>query len=78
MKVGVKILLKKEVLDSQGRAVEGVLKNQGSDVSSVRVGRYVVLDLPAQEKDVALRKAQEMAKSVLHNPLIETFELEVL
>ena len=78
MQVGVRVLLKSEVLDSQGRAVEGTLREQGFAVNQVRVGRYVVLDIPQSSKEEALKVATEMAKKVLNNPLIETFQLEVL
>lgn len=78
MKIAVKILPKKEVLDSQGRTVAKILNNHGKKVSDCRVGRYVVLDVDETDKNKALSKAQEMAEFVLYNPLIETFEMEVL
>lgn len=78
MKIGVKILPKKEVLDSQGRAVEKILNSHGQKVEGCRVGRYVVLDIDESNKDSAFAKAQKMAEFVLHNPLIESYELEVL
>lgn len=78
MKIGVKILPKKEVLDTQGRAVEKTLTQHGRKIDAVKVGKYVVLDLPTSDQEQALKQAKEMAQFVLHNPLIETFELEVL
>ena len=38
MKIGVKILPRSEVLDTQGRAVEGTLKAHGRAVNAARVG----------------------------------------
>ncbi len=78
MKIGVRILPKSEVLDSQGRAVEKTLQQHRYSVEGVRVGKFVVLDIPESNKDVALSKAKDIAAFVLHNPLIETYELEVL
>lgn len=78
MKIGVKILPRNEVLDSQGRAVEKTLKQNGREVASCRVGKFVVLDVNESSKDKALAKAKEISQFVLHNPLIETFELEVI
>jgi phosphoribosylformylglycinamidine synthase PurS subunit len=78
MKVGVKILPRSEVLDSQGRAVERTLKHHGQKLHACRVGKYVQLDLPATTKAEALKAAQTMAEAVLYNPLIETYELECL
>ena len=78
MRIGVKVMPRKEVLDSQGRAVEHTLRQSGRAVVGCQVGRYVVLDLPESDAQKALVEAREMAESVLHNPLIESFELEVL
>lgn len=78
MQVGVKVLLKKEVLDSQGRAVEAAARELGFKTNQIRVGRYVVLDVDANNKEQAIETAKQMALKILHNPLIETFEVEVL
>ena len=78
MKVGVKIMPREVVLDTQGRAVEKVLKQHGREVLSCRVGRYVTLDLKEETKEEALTRAADLAEFALHNPLIEQYELEVL
>lgn len=78
MKIGVKILPKNEVLDTQGRAVEHTLKTHGKAVQNCRVGKYVQLDVPESDPAKALAKAKEIAEFVLYNPLIENFELEVV
>ncbi len=78
MKIGVKVLPKAEVLDSQGRAVEQILKRHGKDLESCRVGRFIELNLKEENQKDALEKAKSIAEFVLHNPLIEVFELQVL
>jgi phosphoribosylformylglycinamidine synthase PurS subunit len=78
MKIGVKVMPRKEVLDTQGRAVENTLRQNGKQLNACQVGRYVVLDLPGEDKTKAMASAKDMAEFVLHNPLIETYELEVL
>jgi len=78
MKIGVKVMPRKEVLDTQGRAVENTLRQNGREINSCRVGRYVVLDLPETEPEKAMAKAKELAEFVLYNALIETYELEQL
>ena len=78
MKIGVKVMPRKEVLDTQGRAVENTLRQNGKNLNACQVGRYVILDLPEGDATRALAQAKEMAEFVLHNPLIETFELEKL
>jgi phosphoribosylformylglycinamidine synthase subunit PurS len=78
MKIGVRVLPRKEVLDTQGRAVENTLRQNGRKLNACQVGRYVVLDLPEADGEKAMSQAREMAELVLYNPLIETFELEKL
>lgn len=78
MMIGVKILPRKEVLDSQGRAVERTLKHHGKELASCRIGKYVQLEINVSDREQALRHAKEIADFVLHNPLIETYELEVV
>jgi phosphoribosylformylglycinamidine synthase subunit PurS len=78
MRIGVKILPKNEVLDTQGRAVESTLRANKHPLSQCRVGKYVQLDLEEADEGKALLKAKEMVEFVLYNPLIETYELEVV
>ena len=78
MKIGVKILPKTEVLDTQGRAVESTLRSHNRPVNQCRVGKYIQLDIAETEEGKALAKAKEIAEFVLFNPLIETYELEVV
>lgn len=76
-RIGVRILPREVILDTQGRAVEQTLKLADLSVNQCRVGRYVELEIPSDKED-ALKKADQIARFVLHNPLIEKFELEVL
>ena len=78
MKIGVKVMPRAEVLDTQGRAVENTLRQNGKKLNACQVGRYVVLDLPGADEAAAMASAKEMAEFVLHNPLIETYQLERL
>ncbi len=78
MKIGVKVMPRNEVLDSQGRAVERTLKTHGKSLQSCRVGKYIEIEVPESDKDKALAKATEICEFVLYNPLTETYELEVL
>jgi phosphoribosylformylglycinamidine synthase len=78
MIIGVKILPKTEVLDTQGRAVEGTLKAHGREIEHCRVGKYIQLDIAESDEAKALSRAKEIAEFVLYNPLIENFELEVV
>lgn len=78
MKIAVRVMPKKEVLDTQGRAVEHTLRASGRELKSCTVGRYIVLDLPEMSRDQAITKVKDMAEYVLYNPLIESYEIETL
>lgn len=78
MKVGVRVLPRKEVLDSQGRAVAKTLEHHGITLNSCRVGRFVELEFDTNSMEEAQKKAKEVAEFVLYNPLVETYEIEAL
>jgi phosphoribosylformylglycinamidine synthase len=78
IKVGVKVMPREVILDTQGRAVEQILRQQKMHVGQCRVGRFVELEFSTESKDEALKEAKVIAEKVLHNPLIETFELSLL
>ena len=78
MKVGVKILPRNEVLDTQGRTVTKSLQQNGKNLSACRVGKYIELDVEAQKVDEALTQARDITEFILYNPLIESYQLEVL
>ena len=70
------VSLKEGLLDPQGKAVEGSLPALGwTNVSGVRVGRYVQLDLEADGADAAEDQVRRMAEHLLTNPVIETFDV---
>ena len=77
MRVGVKILPRKEVLDTQGRAVEQMLKSNGKGVGACKVGKYIELEIEAQSSEEAEKKVRDLAEYVLYNPLVENYEVEI-
>jgi phosphoribosylformylglycinamidine synthase PurS subunit len=73
----VNVLPKAGILDPQGRAVEGSLGHLGLDgVSGVRVGRRVELTVEAASEAGAREVVERLARELLSNPLIESFEVE--
>ena len=78
IKVGCKILLKKEVLDTKGRAVLKLLQKEDTSIQNCSYGKYLELDIETKEPKQALEKARILAQKILHNDLIETFELEII
>ena len=78
MQVKVFVTPRGGILDPQGKAVEHALKSLGfAGVGSVRVGKYIVLDVEAASAQEARAAAQKMCEQLLANPLIEDFRFEV-
>ena len=71
------IELKKGILDPQGRAVEGVLKDLGHPVEEVRVGKVLEIVFPAENLLEAEEKAKAMG-ALLANPVMEVYALIAL
>ena len=69
-RVVVDVMLKPEILDPQGQAVERALPALGFEgVANVHVGRLVELDVDASST------VPEMCERLLANPLIEDYEV---
>jgi phosphoribosylformylglycinamidine synthase PurS subunit len=74
----VHVFLKPGVLDVQGKAIEGALHSLGfKDVSGVRVGKTIELDLEAADRAAAEAEARAMADQLLANTVIESYRVEV-
>lgn len=68
----------KELLDPQGKAVLGGLKNLGlSSVEDVRVGKHISLQIEAPNEIEAKAIAEEASKQLLANAVMEYYEIEV-
>ncbi|HAN66848.1 MAG TPA: phosphoribosylformylglycinamidine synthase [Chitinophagaceae bacterium] len=75
----VKIMPLKELLDPQGKAVLGGLKNLGlGAVSDVRIGKHIDLSVEASNPEEALEIAREAARKLLANQVMEQFEVSIL
>jgi phosphoribosylformylglycinamidine synthase PurS subunit len=76
--VQVRVMPLKELLDPQGKAVMGGLKNLGlHGVSDVRIGKNILLRVEADSAEQAKILAEEASKQLLANPVMENFEIEV-
>jgi phosphoribosylformylglycinamidine synthase PurS subunit len=66
--------LRPGLLDPQGKAVEGSLPAMGwTNVSNVRIGKSISLELEAPDEKAAVAQVHEMAERLLSNPVIERF-----
>ena len=78
MKATVLVRPKEGILDPQGQAVEQSLRKLGFDVAQARVGRVVDVDVDAASADEARAKVDEMCRQLLANPLIESYEIQLV
>jgi len=77
-RVAVDVLLKREILDPEGRAVEQALPGLGHDaVRDVRVGRHLELEVDAEGEQLAER-VEAMCAGFLTNPVIESYRWRVI
>jgi phosphoribosylformylglycinamidine synthase len=76
--VQVKVMPLKELLDPQGKAVLGGLKNLGlKSVEDIRVGKNITLQIEAASAEEAKQIAEEASKKLLANAVMEYFEVEL-
>ncbi len=77
-RVAIDVLLKREILDPQGRAVERALPGLGFDgVTEVRVGKHLELDVDAEGDELA-PLVDRMCADFLTNPVIESYRWRVI
>ena len=63
-----------ELLDPQGKAVMLGLEHLGLEqVSDVRIGKHIKLQLEAQDEAAASQKVEEACKKLLANMIMESF-----
>jgi phosphoribosylformylglycinamidine synthase len=77
-RVVVDVMLKPEILDPQGRAVQGALGRLGlSGVVDVRQGKQFVIDVEGEVTGDRLALMHTLAAELLSNPVIEDYRLVV-
>ena len=76
MKFSIKVTLKKDVLDPQGKVVQQTLQNMGMDkLKSLRQGKYFEVEINENSESKAKSKIDDMCKKLLVNLIIEDFEI---
>ncbi|MFV2052958.1 phosphoribosylformylglycinamidine synthase subunit PurS [Aliiroseovarius sp. YM-037] len=78
MKARVQVMLKDGVLDPQGEAVRHALGALGfDDVTGVRQGKVIELDLAETDKARAEESVTSMCEKLLANTVIESYRVEI-
>lgn len=73
--VRVAVTLKPEVLDPAGQTTQEVLVKRGHrTLTALRIGRVIDLWMESESPEGALAEGERMAREVLANPVLETFQ----
>jgi len=77
-RVEVRVMPRAALLDPQGQAVQHALHALGfAEVTRVRVGKHLVLEVEAASGDEAAGRARAMCDRLLANPVTEDFDVAV-
>lgn len=72
----IKIMLKKGILDVQGKAVENALNSmEFENIHNVRIGKYVELIVNAPNETEARIIVDQASSKLIANPIIEDYEI---
>jgi phosphoribosylformylglycinamidine synthase PurS subunit len=74
----IDVMPKKEILDPQGKAVTGSMKNLGlSEIQNVRIGKHITLEIEADSTDTANAKVELACKNLLANLIMESYSFKL-
>ena len=74
----INIMPLKALLDPQGKAVTNSMHKIGfNEVSKVRVGKHITLEIEADTEELAMERINEACNKILTNPIIEGYEYEL-
>ena len=78
VKATVLVRPKPTILDPQGEAVGSALVHLGFEVQDARVGKVIDLEVEATNAEQAKLQVERMCEQLLANPLIESYEVEIV
>ncbi|MDB5285870.1 MAG: phosphoribosylformylglycinamidine synthase [Mucilaginibacter sp.] len=74
----IDVMPKKEILDPQGKAVTGSMKNLGlSEIHNIRIGKHISLEIDADSEEIANAKVDEACKNLLANLIMESYSFKL-
>ena len=75
----IDVMPKKEILDPQGKAVTGSMKNLGlSEIQNIRIGKHITLEIDADDEHKAKDKVDQACKNLLANLIMESYSFKLL
>lgn len=77
-KADIDVMPLKALLDPQGKAVTGSMKNLNlSEIENVRIGKHITLEINAADEQSARAKVDEACKKLLCNQIMEYYEFKL-
>jgi phosphoribosylformylglycinamidine synthase PurS subunit len=74
----IDVMPHKALLDPQGKAVTGSMKNLGlPEIGNVRIGKHIELEVEANSENEAREKVDKACKELLANPIMEAYSFEL-
>jgi phosphoribosylformylglycinamidine synthase len=75
----INVMPHKALLDPQGKAVSLTMPSIGlAEIGEVRIGKHITLEVEAASKDEAHEKVTLACQKLLANPIMESFDFELL
>jgi phosphoribosylformylglycinamidine synthase len=75
----IRVVPRAGLLDPPGKAIHHALHAlEYAEVTDVRVGKAISLQLDAASEEAARARAEQMCRKLLANPVTEDFQIEVL
>ena len=74
----IDVMPKKEILDPQGKAVTGSMKNLGlAEIQNIRIGKHITLEIDAENAEIAHAKFDDSCKNLLANLIMECYPFKI-
>lgn len=75
----IDVMPKKEILDPQGKAVTGSMKNLGlSEIQNIRIGKHITLEIEVATEEAAIEKVDQACKNLLANLIMESYTFKLV
>ncbi len=74
----INVMPHKALLDPQGKAVTGSMKNIGlPQINNVRIGKHITMEVEADSEAAAKQMVDDACKKLLANLIMESYEFTV-
>ena len=74
----IDVVLKRGLLDAQGKTVKSALESLGfKGIKGVRIGKHIEIELSGRNAASAKKDLERMCQKLLANPVVETYRIEL-